>query len=61
MILELNQEERELLSQILEGRYRELQREIFHTDHHDFKQLLRQREHVLESLLEKLGIAELVA
>lgn len=46
--------ENELLLQILEERYRELQKEICHTDHHEFKLVLRKNEQLLESVLNKL-------
>ncbi len=59
MEIHLTEEERELLAHILEERYLELRREIFRTDHHSFKQYLKEREQLLESLLEKLAIQEL--
>jgi hypothetical protein len=61
VVLQLNDEERDLLTRILEERYLELRRELFHTDHYEFKRRLKEREHVLESLLEKLAMAELAA
>jgi hypothetical protein len=39
---------------ILERRHRELQQEISHTDHHEFKQGLRKNEKLLESILSRL-------
>jgi hypothetical protein len=54
MELHLTAEERELLISILERRHRELQKEIPHTDHRDFKQTLRQNENTIESLLNRL-------
>ena len=54
MDLSLNSEERELLQQILEQRHLELQKEISHTDHRDFKQALRNNENLIESMLTKL-------
>jgi hypothetical protein len=59
MELHLTSEERQLLQEILEERHRELLREIAHTDHHHFQELLRRKAKVLESLLEKVA-AELV-
>jgi hypothetical protein len=56
MELHLSAEERELLAEILEEHHRELLREIFRTDHHDFKQVLKHKEQVLEKLLDKVGI-----
>jgi len=50
--LTLSDEEKELLFQILEERHRALLREIWHTDHRDFK-LSLQKKRVLESLLSR--------
>lgn len=47
-------EEQELLLGILEQRHRELQKEISHTDHHEFKLALRKKEKLLESVLSRL-------
>jgi hypothetical protein len=58
MELQLTPEERHLLAEIIEERYRELRKEIFRTDHHDFKVVLRERERMLERLLEKLGVEQ---
>jgi hypothetical protein len=54
MELELNAEEQELLIQILEQRHLELQKEIPHTDHREFKQVLRKNEKLIESMLNRL-------
>lgn len=51
--LTLSHEEREMLFEILEERHRALLREIWHTDHRDFKASLQKRERVLESLLSR--------
>jgi hypothetical protein len=51
--LTLSDEERALLFEILEERHRALLREIWHTDHRDFKASLQKRERVLESLLSR--------
>ncbi len=61
MVLNLTDEEHILLTQILEERYLELRREVFHTARFDYKRMLKDREQVLESLLEKLAMAELAA
>ena len=42
--LTLSDEEREMLFEILEERHRALLREIWHTDHRDFKASLQKRE-----------------
>jgi hypothetical protein len=54
MELALTTEEQELLLNILERRHGELQKEISHTDHHEFKMVLRKNEKLLESLLNRL-------
>ena len=54
MELILNTEEQELLLSILEQRYRELLKEISHTDHHEFRQTLRKNERLLDSVLSRL-------
>ena len=59
MELQLTVEEQELLTEILEHYQRELLLEISHADHHDFKASLREREGMLESLLDKLRLVQL--
>jgi hypothetical protein len=54
MELALTVEDRKLLSEILERRLRELQKEIAHKDHRDFKALLRGNEKRIESMLGRL-------
>ena len=54
MELALTIEDRELLSEILERRLRELQKEIAHTVHRDFKALLRGNKKRIESMLGRL-------
>jgi len=54
MELTLSIEEHQLLLGILEQRHRELLKEISHTDHHEFKQVLRRNEKLLESVLSRL-------
>jgi len=55
MKLELSAEEQQLLLQILEQRHFELQKEISHTDHREFKEVLRKNEKLIESVLNRLG------
>lgn len=57
MELTLSMEEQRLLEQILEARYNTLQREIAHTDHREFKQMLRRNETLIESMLSRLRTA----
>lgn len=54
MELILTAEEQELLLSILEQRHQELLKEIWHTDHREFKELLRRHEKLLESMLSRL-------
>jgi len=53
MTLTLSDEERELLSEILEERHEALLREIWHTDHRDFKLSLQKKEKILDALLSR--------
>lgn len=57
MNFECTNEERELLVRVLEERHRQLERELWRTDHHHFKTLLREEEKTLEQLLSKLAAA----
>jgi hypothetical protein len=57
MELILSSEEHQLLLDVLERRYRELQKEISHTDHHEFKLALRKNEKLLESVLSRMRAA----
>lgn len=54
--IELTDEERELLMQVLERRERDLEVEILHTDHAEFRKLLKQRLNLLHSLKAKLTV-----
>ncbi len=54
MELRLSAQEQQLLEEILEARYRVLQKEIAHTDHREFKQTLRENEKLIESILSRL-------
>jgi hypothetical protein len=57
MDLTLTAEEHELLLSILEQRHRELMKEIWHTDHREFKELLRRHEKLLEAMVSRLRTA----
>ena len=61
MELHLSEAERELLDEVLRERHMVLQREICHTDNREFRQILHQRETILEDLIEKLEVAEVAA
>ena len=51
--LALNDEERVLIQELLEDRYRTLLLEIAHTDHHHFKVVLRKKADLVESLMSR--------
>lgn len=59
MELILTTAEQQLLVDILEERHRSLLREIWHTDHYEFKLALRRNEQMLESILSRLHAAPL--
>jgi hypothetical protein len=50
----LTPEERELVREILQERQRALLKEIFRTDHHEYRDGLRHREKLLEGILGRL-------
>jgi len=54
MVLTLTPEEHEFLVRILEQHHRGLLKEIWHTDHREFRQALRENEKVLDSVLSRL-------
>jgi hypothetical protein len=54
MAITLTNEEEEFLVNILEQRHRELRKEISHTDHYEFKEILRKNEGLIESILTHL-------
>ncbi len=55
MELHLTSDQRELLREILEEHQRELLLEIARADHYNFRQVLRTKEKVLESLLQSVA------
>ena len=58
MELTLTIEEWELLLEILGERHLALLREISHTDHREFKLILRKREKLLESVVNRLRVMQ---
>ena len=54
--LHLESEEQRLLRQILDRCLADLDHEIRHTDHAEFKQMLRHKRHVLGEILDKLAV-----
>ena len=55
MDLTLSDDERALLVELLDADYRELKEEIGKTEAFDYKESLRARERLLESLIAKVG------
>jgi hypothetical protein len=55
MQLDLNDGETELLRQVLDSAFRELKYEIADTDTRRYKEDLKNRLHVLESVLDRVG------
>ena len=55
MTCEFTIEETEALLRILEERHRQLEHELWKTDHRSFKDQIRGQERVVEQLLAKLG------
>lgn len=54
MILEVTDNEKELLLEILEAVSRETIHGLHHTDTHDYKEILKQRLETVDKLKEKL-------
>jgi len=55
LTLNLTEDERFLLQEILEEHHRTLMMEISHTDHSHFKMVLRKKAELLESLLSRFA------
>ncbi len=53
--IELTDEERDLLRELLRQNRSEMEVEIFHTDSHDFKEILKRRRDALDHVLAKLA------
>jgi hypothetical protein len=51
--IELANEEQEILGQVLQNALAMLELEIHHTDHKEFKELLKHRRQVLQNLLQR--------
>jgi DNA-binding NtrC family response regulator len=56
--LELTDEEAVILRDLLDARWQELLKEIRHTDHREFRELLKARAATLERLVSQLSMAE---
>lgn len=61
MELHLSEAERELVDEILKERHMLLEREICHTDNRDFRHILRERETMLEDIIERLDAVDVAA
>jgi hypothetical protein len=55
LTLELSEQEREFLSEILTSAHTSLLDELHHTESYEYKQMLKQREELLETLRLKVG------
>lgn len=55
--LELTDEEALMLHQVLETRWEETLKELRHTDHREFRELLRSKAAMLERLVQQLAPA----
>jgi len=60
MEIVLTTEENNLLVEVLDEKQRELERELARTSHHQFKTILKKRETLLESVLNKLKVSKLI-
>lgn len=59
--MEFTDEELEVMQQVIERRLATLEVEIRHTDHAEFKDILKHRRHVLNAILERLSQATVSA
>ena len=55
MNLEITEEERELMNEILEEKQKRMIHELNHTDTIEFERMLKKKIEVLEGLMRKLG------
>ncbi len=59
--LNLSHQEREILTETLANQHRSLRQQIGRTDYSGAKAVLREREQILESVLKKLGVEDLLS
>jgi hypothetical protein len=52
--INLSDKEQQLLTELLEGEIPELRDEIFHTDDHEYRETLKEKEEALKGLLKRL-------
>lgn len=55
--VEFTDEELEMLRDLLQRTLHDMEREVFRTDHREFKEILRHRRELLERVTEKVGHA----
>jgi len=55
MMLDITDQEREFLADLLESKHTSLLDELHHTDTHEYKDMLKQKMEVLEGLRAKVG------
>lgn len=59
MILELNDHELQILTTLIASELHELPTEIRHTDERDYREMLKDRKSVLQSIQQRLGVPEI--
>ncbi len=59
--LNLSHQEREILKETLTNQHRSLRQQIGRTDYSGAKAVLREREQIIESVLKKLGVEDLLS
>ncbi len=57
MTLSLDQNEEQVLQQVMEHALETVELEIRHTDHAEFKELLKQRRDLINNILAKLEVS----
>lgn len=58
--IELNEEERQILTEILDGCLSELQSEIHHTDRFEYTDMLKHRRDVIKKVLSKVQASVII-
>jgi hypothetical protein len=53
--LELSDDQASMLRGVLESKWEEVVKEVRHTDHREFKELLRQKANMLEDIIHQLA------
>ena len=59
--VQLSLEEVEVIQELLQHRLAEMDLEIFRTDTHDYKQMLKHRKDVFEQILRKIEVMPMAA